>query len=478
MADWKDQHDPYPAQLEERLEDGVVRCHLSPRNCRIRPGQHGFCMVRANRDGRLVSLNYGRSVHATEESIETHIYHYAPGTRILAMGNMGCMLNCDYCHNWKTSQARFVEEKDVHVYTPEQVIDIAKRHGIRVLTWTYNDPVVWHEFVTETSALARQAGIVTLFKSSLFITMEALEELLPVIDIFSISIKSMNPAVYRRLTKGRLEPVLEATKRVYQAGKHMEMSVLMVTDTTDDEDTARAVANFVGNELGPEVPTHYERFHPDYKMANTIRTPIDRLMRAREIAREMGLHHVYVDNVYDTDATNTWCRYCGCLQVERFGLSARQVGVTPDNRCAGCGQPTDIMRLNTPDPGRARVECLPGGERLEFASVKWHGDIRSLHIQVQNTGQDPQQVFERRFGENESGGWAVLPLLPGESYRFIASQAHPGEEGVEIAVPPGCQSSLHEVFDRAHFPTLDLDDQPFDAGDLLPFPRYEPQSRQ
>ncbi|MGG8409316.1 radical SAM protein [Streptomyces sp. 12297] len=99
-------------------------------------------MVRANHDGRLVTLNYGRSVHATEETIETEaVFHYAPGARILSMGNVGCMLNCDYCHNWKTSQARYVEDKDVYQYTPEEVVDIAVRHGIKVISWTYNDPV-------------------------------------------------------------------------------------------------------------------------------------------------------------------------------------------------------------------------------------------------------------------------------------------------------------------------------------------------
>ena len=149
------QETSHPARLEEILDNGVVRCHLSPRNCTMREGQHGFCGVRANRGGRLVSLNYGKSVHATEETIETEaVNHYAPGERILSMGNIGCMMNCSYCHNWKTSQAKYVSDKDVFYYTPEQVVDIATRHGIRCLSWTYNDPVVWHEFVRDTARLA------------------------------------------------------------------------------------------------------------------------------------------------------------------------------------------------------------------------------------------------------------------------------------------------------------------------------------
>lgn len=199
---------PRPARLAEHL-DGAVRCHLSPRNCTMRPGQAGFCGVRQNLDGRLVTLNYGRATHVTQESIETEaVFHYAPGAPILSLGNVGCMMNCDYCHNWKTSQARLISNGDVHYYTPEHVVQMALERNIPVISWTYNDPVVWHEFVLDTSRLAQQNGIRTLFKSAFFISLEGARELCDVIDIFSVSIKSMDPVWYRKITKGWLEPVL------------------------------------------------------------------------------------------------------------------------------------------------------------------------------------------------------------------------------------------------------------------------------
>lgn len=470
MQSWRD--DPYPARLGEALGDGVVRCHLSPRNCRIRPGQHGFCMVRANRDGKLVTLNYGRSVHATEETIETEAcFHYAPGERILSMGNIGCMLNCDYCHNWKTSQARFVADEDVYHYTPEEVVDIAKRHGIRVLSWTYNDPVVWHEFVTETAALAREAGMVNLFKSAFFISPEAIEELLPVIDIFSISVKSMDPKYYRKLTKGWIEPVLDGTEMVYKAGKHVEVSTLMVTDLSDDENTARAISTFVGERLDPSVPVHFVRFHPDYKMTDSKRTPIDRLERAREVALGMGIHHVYLGNVYDTDATTTRCRNCGEVEVTRYGLNAHLVGVDGAGACLNCGTDANLRLLPTP-AAREQVPDLPDIP-LHPSSFDWHGDVRSLHVQVRNDADEEKSVYQRRFGPNGADdNWTVLRLQPGESYRFIAAKATPDEAGVEVVVPPEVRNSLHEVFDRAHFPTVEVD-----AGalndDVSPLPSFQ-----
>ncbi|MFE3636110.1 AmmeMemoRadiSam system radical SAM enzyme [Streptomyces sp. NPDC059168] len=469
-------HNAHPARLEEQLDDDVVRCHLSPRNCRIRPGQHGFCMVRANHDGHLVSLNYGRSVHATEETIETEaVFHYAPGARILSMGNVGCMLNCDYCHNWKTSQARYIDGKDVYHYTPEQVVDIAKQHGIKVISWTYNDPVVWHEFVVETARLAKQAGIVNLYKSAFFISGEAIEELIPVIDIFSISIKSLDPAYYRKITKGWLEPVLEGTEQVFRAGKHVEVSTLMVTDLSDDEKTAQAMAEFVGGRLSPRVPTHFVRFHPDYKMTDTIRTPIERLEGARRIALDMGLQHVYLGNVYDTDSTTTTCRGCGAVQVTRYGLNAQPVGLTSEGLCSSCG--TDAhFTLFTETDRRTTVAQLPG-PGFDTASFEWHGDVRAVHVQVRNDSSQAETVYQRRFGDPEiAESWSTIPLRPGESFRFIAAKSTIGEQGVTVAVPHGCTSSLHEVFDRAHFPTVEVGAGSRNA-DVTPLPVFQPRAR-
>ncbi|MFR9672980.1 AmmeMemoRadiSam system radical SAM enzyme [Streptomyces sp. TR06-5] len=468
---WQDQ--PYPAHLEERLDDGVVRCHLSPRNCRIRPGQHGFCMVRANRDGRLVSLNFGRSVHATEETIETEgIFHVEPGARILSMGPIGCMLNCDYCHNWKTSQARHADDKDVHHYTPQELVDIAVRHGIRVLSWTYNDPAVWHEFVIETAKLAKQKGIVSVFKSALFMTGEAIEQLLPVVDYFAISLKSMDPAYYRRLTKGWLEPVLEGVEQIYRAGKHLEVSTLMVTDVSDNETTARALADFVGERLGPEVPTHFERFHPDYKMTATTRTPVERLERARRVALDTGLHHVYVGNVYDTDSTSTWCRHCGVLQVTRYGMNGDMIGLTDSGACVGCGADANIKRL-AQTGHREQVPDLPSDTTFDVANFDWHGDVQASHVQVSNGSDAATTLYQRRYGDPAVGRqWSAIRLQAGESYRFIAAKSTPEELGFQVAVPPQCTSSLHEVFDRAHFPTQDVT-AGVARGDVTPLPLFE-----
>lgn len=468
METWRETHQP--AGLEERLENGIVKCHLSPRNCVIREGQHGFCGVRGNRSGRLVTFNYGKAVHATEETIETEaVHHFAPGERILSMGNIGCMLNCVYCHNWKTSQSRHVADADIHHYTPEMVIDIAKRHNIRVISWTYNDPVVWHEFILDTAKLAKQEGMINLYKSAFYISPEAVDELLPHIDIFSISVKSMSPEYYRKMTTGRLEPVLAATRQVFEAGKHVEVSTLMITDISDDVGTAQAVADWVLNRLGSHVPVHFVRFHPDYKLRDTIRTPIPRLEAACRAAVDMGLEHVYMGNAYDQPWSNTYCRGCGVELINRYGLNAAIVGLDERGACRACGRSAHMTLL--PAAARQTEAGAPDGS-YATRDFTWHGDIRSLHAQVRNESADTRFVFHaRRVAEGQPTAWTRVPLGPGESYRFIIAKSRPDELGPTIALPPGVVSNLHEVFDRAHFPTVSADAAP-PPGDVTPLPLY------
>ena len=439
-----------PARFGTSLPDGRVQCGLCPRHCTLREGQQGFCGVRGVREGKLVTFNWGKSVHPTEETIETEaVFHYAPGSRILSMGNIGCMMNCSYCHNWKTSQSKYVVDADVHQLTPEGVVDTALRHGIQVLSWTYNDPVVWHEFVVETATLARRHGLRNLYKSAFYITPQAIDELIPVMDIFSLSLKSMDPAYYRKLTKGELAPVLDGIRQVHRSGKHLEVSNLMITDLSDDAANAELVARFVHDELSPKVPLHFVRFHPDYRMKDTIRTPIDRLERAREIGLRVGVQHVYLGNVYGTASAHTNCHACGSKLVERHGLRATLVGLAGDGTCRACGVMSGVVSgvvaesLGTSPTVTTQV----AGARV--VRHIWQGDVRSLHVQARNNGVVAAAVLVRPVGGTS---WATRTLAAGESYRFLVAMNSADEVGVDIAAAPGVETDVHDVLDRAHFP--------------------------
>lgn len=468
MQNWRNSYSQ--ARLEEILPDGKVRCHLSPRQCTMSEGQDGFCKVRGVRNGRLVTMNYAKSVHPAQETIETEaVNHYAPGAPILSCGNIGCMMSCSYCHNWRTSQAKFVQDNDVFHLTSEYAVDTALRRGLPVISYTYNDPVVWHEWVIDTARLAKKAGLINLYKSAFYISSEAVDELIPEIDIFSISLKSIDPAYYKKFTGGRLEPVLEGIKQVYASGTHLELSTLMITDISDNDDTARQVSEWVLENLDETVPVHFVRFHPDFRMTDTSRTPVDRLERARQVALDMGLQHVYLGNVYDTDATNSHCRECNATLVRRYGLEAEIVDLDADGRCAKCGTDAHVKHAHLAKAIEKSVTSEPIGTPRRF---DWHGDIRSLHVQALNTERKDHPIHVRRlFRGGRTGDWEETPVFAGQSWRFIIAKGAEDELGVELATSPALKTNLHEVFDRAHFPTIDLDSAE-SPNDVTPLPGY------
>ena len=404
-----------PARLWSHLPGGRVRCHLSPRECNIPDGGVGFCGVRRNIGGELLTLNYGKSVAITQETIETEaVYHYAPGARILSLGNVGCMMACDFCHNWQTSQAREARDQDIHLYTSEEIVEYAVRHGIRVLSWTYNDPVVWHEFVLDTARLARQHGLINLYKSAFYIGPKAVDELLEVIDIFSLSLKSMDPEFYRKHTRGRLQPVLDAIEQVYAAtggdGPHLELSNLCVTGRNDTLKESLKTAHWMLERLDCDVPLHYVRFHPDYKYTHVGRTSIPFLERAREAAIAAGLRNVYVGNVYGTDGANTRCS-CGTLLVERFGPSS--VSHLRDGSCPSCAKPADIARPDFAEGSR----IAPVPDSSEVATQLFHGDIQALHI------EQPHEVL-LSYQFIDANGDSVGEPQSSSCTRFLISRSH------------------------------------------------------
>jgi pyruvate formate lyase activating enzyme len=274
-----------------------ITCDLCPRGCMLGKEGIGWCGVRQENQGAIKSLGYGLAAAIGIETIETEaVFHYAPGERILALGNFGCNLSCDFCQNWRTSQVAHFDWNSASKLTPAGVVDMAKAFGVRMISWTYNEPVVWHEFVLDASRICREAGILTLYKSAFYITERAATELLQVIDIFSISIKSLDPGFYERLTGGRLEPILKAAELVHASGRHLEISNLLIPGENTSPDDIKRMADWVIERLSPDVPLHFVRFHPDFMYTKTTRTPVEMLFRAREIALNRGVKHVYLGN--------------------------------------------------------------------------------------------------------------------------------------------------------------------------------------
>lgn len=453
---WKETH--APARYWSVAENGVVQCHLSPRGCTLREGQHGFCGVRANIGGELRSLNYGKSTRATQEFVETEaIYHYAPGARILSMGNLGCMMSCDYCHNWQTSQSKHVRDRDVHHYTPAQVVERALALGVSIISWTYNDPVVWQEFVVDTARLAKEAGLLNLYKSAFYIQPDAARELCEHMDIFSLSLKSMDADFYQKLTKGTLKPVLDAIEIVVASGRHLELSNLMVTGANDNEKDARAVARWVLDHCPPQTPLHYVRFHPDYKYTGVERTPIPHLEAGRAAALEMGVQHVYIGNVAEHEGTHSYCPGCRARVVTRYGMSVTTDGLTPEGRCTACSRALpfvglDVVRADrsartVPEDALAAARAHATGP--QSTRHAWPADILSVHVEADNPTDAPVHVGWVREGAGDAADAVTIPSRT--THRFVVARSAPTETAFSIGGPAAIR--VFDLLDRAHFPT-------------------------
>jgi pyruvate formate lyase activating enzyme len=344
--EWNDKRKE--AYLYKKLDNGRVRCGLCPRGCTIGENRVGFCKVRKNIDGVLYAQSYGKATHITTEKIETEaVFNYMPGAKILALGNFGCNLDCDYCQNWIYSQFQYTAPQHIHEYTTKQVIDMALANNIKILSWTYNDPAVWFEFVIDTAKEAKKHGLKNLFKSAFFLTRPAVEKLCRVIDVFAISIKAIDDDYYKKFTKGRLQPVLDNTKLIHDKGIHFEISNLVVTGLTNNMESYDKMIDFVLNDLSPEIPVHFTRFHPDYKYVHYEKTPVRDVEQARERALERGLKYAYIGNAFDGIGLKTYCPNCRELLIERYGLHTYiQDILGRDGKCGKCGFHTGIKEID------------------------------------------------------------------------------------------------------------------------------------
>ncbi len=309
----------HEARWYEALAGGLVHCQLCPNSCRIPEGRIGLCRVRQNIGGRLYSLSYGQIAAQHVDPVEKKpFFHVLPGTRAFSLATPGCNLRCLFCQNWEISQA-FPWEVSTRPTAPEEVVEAALASDCASIAFTYSEPTIFYEYMLDIARLARPRGLKTLVVSSGYIQPGPLKELLPFIDAYKIDFKAFDPEFYTRLTGGSRDPVLETMKTIHASGVWLEIVNLLVTDQNDGEDQVRALARWVKDNLGPDVPLHFSRFHPMHKLSNLPPTPIDRVVRAREIALEEGLHYVYTGNIPFAAGDSTYSPQTGQKLVERRG---------------------------------------------------------------------------------------------------------------------------------------------------------------
>ena len=348
----------FPTKYWHRLEDGRIQCDLCPRDCKLKEGQQGLCFVRSARDGRIVLDTYGRSSGFVVDPIEKKpLNHFLPGTPVFSFGTAGCNLSCQYCQNWDMSKSREIDTL-ADAASPEAIAAKAAELGCRSVAYTYNDPVIFHEYARDTALACRERGIKSVAVTAGYINPEPRKEFFAVMDAANIDLKGFTEDFYRKLCKGHLQPVLDTLEYVYhETDCWLEITNLVIPGYNDSEDEIDRMTRWIAERLGPKVPLHFSAFHPDYKMRDVPPTSPATLSRARQIAIGNGLRYVYTGNVHDPSGQSTYCHQCGQLLIERDWYVLGAWNLDAQGRCNHCGTP--LAGVFESRPGNWGPQRLP-----------------------------------------------------------------------------------------------------------------------
>ena len=340
------------------LDDRRIQCDLCPRACKLREGQRGVCFVRARLDDRVVLTSYGRSSGFCVDPIEKKpLNHFLPGSSVLSFGTAGCNLACRFCQNWDISKSKEIDTLADEA-SPEALAAAARRLGCRSVAFTYNDPVIFHEYAIDVADACRAAGVKSVAVTAGYVCPEPRAEFYAHMDAANVDLKGFTEEFYRHTCGGQLGAVLDTLRYLRrETSVWFEITTLLIPGLNDSDAELDRLTGWVAAELGPDVPLHFTAFHPDFKLLDRPPTPAATLTRARRIALANGLHHVYTGNVHDTEGSSTYCPGCGRRVVERDWYRLGHYALTAEGRCQGCG--TQLPGVFDGAPGSWGPRRLP-----------------------------------------------------------------------------------------------------------------------
>ena len=273
-----------------------ITCKLCSHYCKLKEGQAGMCGVNVNIDGTIKCIVYGYPTAIHVDPIEKKpLYHFLPHTNTFSIGTIGCNFRCPFCQNWQLSQAKeFSKEKYI---SPKEIVKMALHYRCESISYTYNEPTIFFPYAKDIAIEAKKVGLKNIMVSNGFMSKELCEEIPNYIDAINIDIKSFNEDYYKKSLKGDLHVILENAKNLKKNGLHVEITTLVVPDINDSDEEIESIAKFIAQELGIDTPWHLSAFHPDYKMLDSHRTPLDTLKKAYNIAKKQGIENVYLGNV-------------------------------------------------------------------------------------------------------------------------------------------------------------------------------------
>jgi len=353
----------YPAKYWHRLDDGRIQCDLCPRDCKLKEGQRGACFVRGRVGDMMVLTTYGRSSGFCVDPVEKKpLNHFYPGSSILSFGTAGCNLACKFCQNWDISKSRSFD-KLADQATPEAIANSAVELGCKSVAFTYNDPVIFAEYAMDVADACHARSIKTVAVTAGYMHDQPRRDFYAKMDAANVDLKAFTEDFYFKLTGAHLQPILDTLVYLQHETKvWQELTTLIIPGHNDSDAEIRRMSAWIVKELGPDVPLHFTAFHPDYKMTDIAPTPPATLERARHIALEAGMHHVYCGNVHDIEGDTTFCASCKKPLIVRDWYEIRAYELKADGTCPHCGAKlAGHFEKFTGQFGRRRVPVVMGG---------------------------------------------------------------------------------------------------------------------
>ncbi|MFZ5942441.1 MAG: AmmeMemoRadiSam system radical SAM enzyme [Bacteroidota bacterium] len=326
------------ARYYRRDKDGKIRCSLCPHSCLLGPGQTGDCGIRRNNGEILEAAGYGIISSLAVDPVEKKpLYHFYPGSRILSVGGFGCNFRCDFCQNFEISQIQADPPQSNAFIDPRSLAERATQiTGNIGLAFTYNEPLIAFEYVLDTARILKEeAGMQVVLVSNGFVQQAPLRELLPSTDAWNVDIKSFNRTFYRNYCHGELQPVLKTAEMIRSAGKHLEITCLVITGRNDSTGEMVELTRWISGNLGRETVLHLSRYYPRYKSREPA-TPPETMELLYMVAKE-NLDNVYTGNLPERDGNDSTCPGCGTVYIRRAGYRILQNSLV-DNQCPQCGK--------------------------------------------------------------------------------------------------------------------------------------------
>lgn len=325
------------SRFVDRLDEDTLRCTICPRMCTLKPGKKGFCGTKVHEEGKIISLTYGEiSAFAVDPIEKKPLAHFYPGSLALSISSVGCSFTCPWCQNWHLSTGK-IEDGNTKYMEPEDVVEAAKDNNCKSIAYTYNEPLINLNYVEDVSRLAHEEGIKNVLVTNGYVSIKALEEVVDVIDAANVDWKAFSSEFYREHCSGELQDVLDATVYMNDNGVHIEVTFLIIPGTNDKIEETREMASYIMEHMGPDVPLHLSRFYPMYKFKDKPPTPVETLVKAREVALEEGLRYVFVGNVRGAGYEDTICPNCDNHVIRRSGYNISGWDIDEENHCKKCG---------------------------------------------------------------------------------------------------------------------------------------------